>query len=144
MSGLFYDGKRSANLVGFADVDWAGDFDSRRSTSSHDFTLARGAMYWSSKKQTSTILSSTEAEYMSLTQATKEALWLRKLLRDLGYQQLVATPFYCDNQNAIALSQNPKYHSKDEAHRSATSLHTRNSGKRRSKRDLLCYKKYSS
>jgi hypothetical protein len=73
---------------------------------------ARGAMHWSSKRQTSTTLSSIEAEYMSLTQAAKEALWLRKLLGDLGYQQSVATPFYCDNQSAIALSQNPKYHSR--------------------------------
>jgi hypothetical protein len=73
---------------------------------------------------------------MSLTQAAKEALWLRKLLGDLGYQQSVATPFYCDNQSAITLSQNPKISFKDEAHRSATSLHMRNSGKRRSKPDL--------
>jgi len=67
---------------------------------------------WSSKRQTSTTLSSTEAKYMSLSQVAKEALWLRKLLGDLGYHQLVATPLYCNNQSAIALSQNPKYHTR--------------------------------
>jgi hypothetical protein len=49
---------------------------------------------------------------MSLTQATKEIVWLRELLGDLGYQQLVATPLYCNNQSAITLSQDPKYHSR--------------------------------
>ncbi len=58
MLALFYDGKRSANLVGFANVDWPRDFDSR-STSSHYFTIVGGAMYWSSKRQTSITLSST-------------------------------------------------------------------------------------
>jgi hypothetical protein len=111
MSGLLYDGKRNANLVGFARVDWVGDFDSRRSTLGHYFTLVGGGVSWSTKRQTSTTLSSTKAKYMSFTQATKEALWLRKLFGDLGYQ-LVATPLYCDNQNAIALSQNPKYHTR--------------------------------
>jgi hypothetical protein len=111
MLGLPYDGKRNANLVGFAHVDWVGDFDNRRSTSGHCFTLV-GVVSWSSKRQTSTTLSSTEAKYMSLTQVAKEALWLRKLLGDLGYHQLVATPMYCNNQSAIALSQNPKYHTR--------------------------------
>jgi hypothetical protein len=111
MSGLLYDGKRNANLVGFAHLDWVGDFDSRRSTLGHYSTLV-GVVSWLSKRQTSTTLSSTKAEYMSLTQATKEALWLRKLLGDLGYHQLVATPLYCDNQSAIALSQNPRYHTR--------------------------------
>jgi hypothetical protein len=49
---------------------------------------------------------------MSLTLATKKVVWLRKLLGNLGYQQLVATPLYCDNQSVITLSQNPKYHSR--------------------------------
>jgi len=49
---------------------------------------------------------------MSFIEATKEVVWLRKLLGDLGYQQLIATPLYCDNQSAITLSQNPKYHSR--------------------------------
>jgi hypothetical protein len=96
---------------------------------------------WSSKRQTSTTLSSTEVEYMSLTQATKEVLWLRKLFGDLGYHQLVATPLYCDNQSAITLSQNPKYHTRMKH---IEVQHMRNSGKRRSKHELLCYKKYGS
>ncbi len=53
-----------------------------------------------------------KSKNMSLTQATKEIVWLRELLGDLGYQQLVATPLYCNNQSAITLSQDPKYHSR--------------------------------
>ncbi len=47
MSRLFYDGKRSANLMGFVDVDWARDFDNRRSTSSHCFIIVGVVMSWS-------------------------------------------------------------------------------------------------
>ncbi len=76
-----------------------GIFDSRKSTLGHCFTLVGGVVSWSSKRQTSTTLSSIEAKYMSFIEATKEVVWLKKLLGDLGYQQLVATPLYCDNQS---------------------------------------------
>jgi histone deacetylase 1/2 len=99
MSRLLYDGKRSANFVGFANVDYARDFDSRKSTLGHCFTLVGGVVSWSSKRQTSTTLSSIEEKYMSFIEPTKEVVWLKKLLGDLGYQQLVATPLYCDNQS---------------------------------------------
>jgi hypothetical protein len=59
MSRLLYDGKKSANLVGFANADWVGDFDSRKSTLGHCFIFVGGVVSWSSKKQTSITLSST-------------------------------------------------------------------------------------
>jgi histone deacetylase 1/2 len=71
MLGLLYDGKRNANLVGFANVDWARDFDSK-STSSHCFTLVRGVVSWSSKRQTSTTLSSTKAKICLLLKQQKK------------------------------------------------------------------------
>ncbi len=64
MLGLFYDGK-NINLVGFTYVDWARDFDSMTSTSSHCLTFADGVVSWSSKKQTSTTISSLETKYVS-------------------------------------------------------------------------------
>ncbi len=101
-------------------------------------------MSWSSKRQASTTFSSTKAKYMSLILATKKVVWLRKLLGNLGYQQLVVTPLYCNNQSAITLSQNPKYHSRTKHVEMQHHYIQENSGKRRSKRDLLCYKKYGS
>ena len=48
---------------------------------------------------------------MALAKATAEAIWLRKLLCELGFPQSNPTTIYCDSQSTIALSENPKYHS---------------------------------
>ncbi|RKK17238.1 hypothetical protein BFJ67_g17769, partial [Fusarium oxysporum f. sp. cepae] len=70
-------------LVGYTDSDWAGDHDTRRSTAGYVFNVGTGAISWSSKRQPTVALSSCEAEYMGQTQCTKEAIWLRGLLREL-------------------------------------------------------------
>lgn len=72
--GILYSSKEkdALRLVVYSDVDWAGDPDSRRSISSYVTILAGGAISWSSRKQPTIALSSTEAEYKSLTEACKE------------------------------------------------------------------------
>jgi len=70
------------------------------------------AVAWASKKQPGVALSSTEAEYIALTQGVKESLWLGGLLQDLGalnHQHQVQI-LNCDNQGAMALTKNPAYH----------------------------------
>lgn len=59
-------------------------------------------------------LSSTEAEYMALTEASKEAIHLRRLLEDLGYGKLCDSPtlILCDSQGANELMRNPVHHSR--------------------------------
>lgn len=101
-------------LNGFTDADWAGDHDTRRSTSGFTFNVGSGALSWQSKRQPSVALSSCEAEYMSQTQATKEAIWLRALLKELdeAYESPMATIIHCDNQGAIALAKNPEFHAR--------------------------------
>jgi len=94
-------------LEGFSDADWAGDPDTRCSTSGYVFLLGGGGVSWGSKTQTSPALSSTEAEYVGATRATQEALWLRQMLSDLGSHQSDPTTIWCDNQSSIALSSNP-------------------------------------
>eukprot|EP00253_Pinus_taeda_P009653 PITA_09653 len=78
--GLCYQGRPRLNRVldihGFVDADWAGDLDQRRSTSGYVFNLCRSAVSWMSKKQSVVALSTTEAEYMAATHASKEADWL--------------------------------------------------------------------
>ena len=68
--------------------------------------LAGGAVSWSSKKQTSVALSSTEAEYIASVHAAKEAIWLKRLLRDIWQQPKLDTPvpLLIDNQSAIAIA----------------------------------------
>jgi hypothetical protein len=102
-------GSGTASLSGFVDADWGGS-DDRRSTSGFIFFINGTPISWSSKRQDTVACSSTEAEYIATTAATKEAIYLRRLLEDLGHQQTGPTPLYEDNQSCIALARNPVHH----------------------------------
>ena len=78
--GLSYEKCAEGNLSGFSDADWAGDMDDRHSTSGNVFSYAKGVVSWLSKKQATVALSTAEAEYVALSMATQEAVWLRRLL----------------------------------------------------------------
>jgi hypothetical protein len=111
--GLTLGGKNDGvDLIGWTDSDWAQDLDTRRSLGGFVFDIAGGAVSWSSKKQPTVALSTAEAEYMAASNATKEAIWLRVLLEDLGFPQTKATTIHADNQGCIALSRNPVAHSR--------------------------------
>jgi hypothetical protein len=73
-----------------------------------------GIISWSSKRQATVALSSTESEYMALTQASKEALWLQRLLDELNKNGTArtVTKIYADNQGCIALAKNPQNHAR--------------------------------
>jgi hypothetical protein len=99
---------RGDNIVyGYCDADFAGDIDTRRSTTAYAFIMNNGVLSWSSRMQPTVAASTTEAEYMAAAYATKEALWLRKLLTDFGQAPTTATHIRCDNQAAISLLKNP-------------------------------------
>ena len=84
--GITYGGEQGGDLVikGYSDSDWAGDYATRKSTSGFIFMLNGGPVSWCSKRQATVALSSTEAEYVALTLAAKEATWLRLLLTKLS------------------------------------------------------------
>ena len=103
-------GQNAQQLVGYCDADWGGDRDTRRSTTAYVFMLNGGCVSWSSKLQPTVALSSAEAEYMAACAGVQEAIYLRRLLNDLGYKQDQATVIYEDNQGCIALSENPVLH----------------------------------
>ena len=109
--GLYLRAQRTLNLIGFSDSDWAGDISTRRSTSGHVFQINGSTVSWKSKKQNSVALSSTEAEYMALSEATKELLWLKMLFDNIGINQSSIT-LNEDNQGCIALAKNPGDHPK--------------------------------
>ena len=98
-------------VKGYVDSDYAGDLDKRKSTTGYVFTLAGGAVSWLSKLQTVVALSTTEAEYMAATQACKEAIWIQRLLGELGHKQQKIT-VYCDSQSALHIARNPAFHSR--------------------------------
>ena len=100
----------SEPFVTFADADYAGEIDSRRSTSGMVVKMGSGAISWASKLQPVVTLSTTEAEYISATAAAQEILWLRNLFSEIGYEVEGASTLYLDNQSAIAVSRNPEHH----------------------------------
>eukprot|EP00253_Pinus_taeda_P031385 PITA_31385 len=74
-------------LVGFTDSDWVGDPDDRKSTASYVFTLSSGPITWACKKESTISISSAKAKYRGVVEASKEALWLRQILSEFGFQQ---------------------------------------------------------
>ena len=97
--------------TGFPDADWASSHD-RRSIGGYTFLLNGAAICWNSKKQPTVALSSTEAEYIALTQSVKESIWLQAILEDLRARKHLEEirTINIDNQGAIALARNPQYH----------------------------------
>ena len=94
-------------LVGFTDLDWAGDPDDRKSTACYVFSLGSGPITWACNKQKALSLSSTEEKYRAAVNATQEALWLRQILSKFGFKQQQPTPLWCNNQSAIKISKYP-------------------------------------
>jgi hypothetical protein len=102
----FVFGGSDIPLEGYCDADYAGDTDSRRSTTGYVFLMFGGAVSWSSRLQPTVAASTVEAEYLSAAQAVKEALWLRKLGKDLGID-FGTVEVLCHNQGAIQLLKHP-------------------------------------
>ena len=74
-------------LVGFTDSDWAGDPDDRKSTTGYVFSLGSRPITWDCKKQQALSLSSAEVEYRTIVNASNEALWLRQIISEFGFEQ---------------------------------------------------------
>ena len=103
--GIIYSGE-SVEFTGYSDADYAGDIDTRRSTTGYVFIMNGGAISWQSKRQPTVAASTSEAEYMAAAAAVKEGLWLRKLLADLDIPTGTIS-IMADNQSAIKLLRNP-------------------------------------
>jgi hypothetical protein len=111
--GITYGGG-TTKIVGFSDADWGTGVDDRHSVSSYLFQINGGPVSWSSKKQHIVALSSTEAEYIALTHASKEAVWLRSLLGEIYDDELLdrAVTVFSDNKSAISMVKNNVFHSR--------------------------------
>ncbi|GJR77465.1 retrovirus-related pol polyprotein from transposon TNT 1-94 [Tanacetum coccineum] len=111
--GLWYPKDSSIALTAYADADHAGCQDTRRSTSRSMQLLGDRLVSWSSKRQKSVAISSTEAEYIALSGCYAQVLWMRSQLTDygLGFNKIL---MYCDNKSAIALCCNNVQHSRSK------------------------------
>ena len=117
--GLCYDGLRDGNVeyqdgvketdvFGYCDSDWAGDVSDRKSTSSYVFMRSGCAISWCSKKQTIVATSSCEAEYISMSSACKEAIWMKRLFSDIPVDTDLSKgiTILSDSQSGIKLAEN--------------------------------------
>ncbi|GJS55136.1 retrovirus-related pol polyprotein from transposon TNT 1-94 [Tanacetum coccineum] len=111
--GLWYPKDSSIALTAFADADHAGCQDTRRSTSGSIQLLGDRLVSWSSKRQKSVAISSTEAEYIALSGCCAQVLWMRSQLTNygFGFNKIL---MYCDNKSAIALCCNNVQHSRSK------------------------------
>lgn len=98
-----------SNLIGYSDADWAECRTDRKSNSGFIFKFNHGTISWACRKQSCVTLSSTEAELVALCEASKEAIWLRRLLFDLGEVQQQSTIIFEDNQSCIKQLQSEKF-----------------------------------
>ena len=110
--GLALTKSPSTLVSGFSYADWAGCVDDRRSTGGFAIFLGHNLISWSARKQATVSRSSTEAEYMSMANATAEIIWIQTLLKELGVQTPAAARLWCDNIGATYLSANPVFHAR--------------------------------
>ena len=108
--GLLYRDNTSTEITGYSDADWAGDVGDRKSTSGYAFLLGGAAISWKSNKQTCVALSTAEAEYVALSAAAQEAVWLQQLVSDMVNKNIRETTILEDNQSAICLAKNQQVH----------------------------------
>nr|GEW03959.1 putative ribonuclease H-like domain-containing protein [Tanacetum cinerariifolium] len=87
----------------YTDADWAGDKGNRRSTYGYLTLVGGNLVTWRSKKQKVVALSSAEAEFQGVAQGLAKALWIRKLLSEIGYHSTQTSKIMCDNKAAIQI-----------------------------------------
>ena len=109
-SGVLFKKYCHLEIKAYTDADSAGSPVDRRSTSGY-FTLVGGNLVtWKSKKQKVVALSSAEAEFRGIARGLAEVLWLRKLLKEMGFRPTGTCELMCDNKEAISISENPVQH----------------------------------
>ncbi|MCP4339239.1 MAG: hypothetical protein GY799_10210, partial [Desulfobulbaceae bacterium] len=108
--GLLYSPSSPHNLIGYSDSDFAGDVNDRRSTSGFVFIRSGAAVSWRSRKQQVVTLSTAEAEYVALSSAVQEVVWLREILGSINQPQKSPTVIMEDNKAAIKIATNPVFH----------------------------------
>ncbi|KAG8496862.1 hypothetical protein CXB51_008020 [Gossypium anomalum] len=102
-------GRTKDGVIGYVDADFAGGLDRIRSLTGYVFTIGGCAISWKATLQTTVALSTTEAEYMAITEAYKEAIWLKGLFSELNEDLQISTVF-CDSQSAIFLTKDQMFH----------------------------------
>ncbi|SPO25882.1 uncharacterized protein UTRI_03247 [Ustilago trichophora] len=108
--GIHYPREMFAGLEAWSDSDWAGDVLTRKSTTGAALMFNTAPVNWIAKQQSVVAQSSTEAEYIAMSETSKEVQWFRGILTALGKGPATATQMYVDNNGARLLAQDARYH----------------------------------
>jgi len=108
--GIVFTKEKDSEGSGWCDSDYAGDENDFKSTSGIVFFIGLTIVCWYSSKQSTTAQSSSDAEAIAMNFASKEVVWIRGLLSELGEDIKLPTKMFGDNQAAIMLSKNPVFH----------------------------------
>ncbi|CAM8959013.1 unnamed protein product [Rhodiola kirilowii] len=113
--GLLFGGDQLTSEIveGFVDSDYAGSVDTRKSQTGLVFMVFGTAVSWKANLQKVVALSTTEAEFMAITEAVKEALWLKGIMAELGHGQ-ECVKVHSDSQGAIHLSKHQVFHERSK------------------------------
>ncbi|GKA70259.1 retrotransposon protein, putative, ty1-copia subclass [Tanacetum coccineum] len=112
---IIYGGEEELKVTGYFDASWQTYKDDSRSQSGWVFLLnGGGAVTWKSLKQDTLASSTCESEYIAACEASKEAIWMKNFIGDLGVVPIVQDPIeiLCNNESAVALTKEPKDHEK--------------------------------
>uniref|UniRef100_A0A0A1WFC7 Retrovirus-related Pol polyprotein from transposon TNT 1-94 n=1 Tax=Zeugodacus cucurbitae TaxID=28588 RepID=A0A0A1WFC7_ZEUCU len=102
-------------VKGYVDADWGGDATDRKSYTGYAFFFGGSVFSWESRKQPTVALSSTEAEYMALSAAAKESVYINKLWTEMKmYDKGGSIVINGDNMSAMSLVKNPVYHARSK------------------------------
>ncbi|KAL0313829.1 UNVERIFIED_CONTAM: AT-rich interactive domain-containing protein 5 [Sesamum angustifolium] len=132
--GLLFKRHGHVKIEAYSDADYAGAKDDRKSTSGYCTYVGGNLVTWRSKKQTTVARSSAEAEYRAMAHTTSEILWLKNLLKELGFMYDDPVPMHCDNQAAIHIASNPIFHERTK-HIEGNGHQGSGSGSGRARRD---------
>lgn len=108
--GITYNTENDS-LQGFVDADWGGSLQDRHSCTGYLFTFSGGPISWESRKQRTVALSTTEAEYMAIADAVKEAIFLKNFFDELKIENS-EVKIFSDNNGALKLTENNLFHSR--------------------------------
>lgn len=108
--GILLQSDPDLTLSVYCDADWSSCPLTRRLLSAFVVMLGGSPIAWKTKKQKTVSHSSAEAEYRSMATALLETKWVRKLLKELGFEKLPLTRFFCDSKAAIHIAANPVFH----------------------------------
>ncbi|GJX52001.1 ribonuclease H-like domain-containing protein [Tanacetum coccineum] len=97
-------------LKAYSDADWAKCVVTRKSVTGYCIFINDNLISWKSKKQNTISKSSSEAGYIALASVTSEVIWVLKVLKDLGYDNLLPVSLFCDSKPAIKIDANPVFH----------------------------------